>query len=267
MAVLGRAPRQEGPPRAGQSLHAAYTQQYSAWLATRRRAASLSALWWGPLIAAVAIIAGVTTRFPFFGILYFVLATAAVVDVLFRRPDKLVKIRARAAAESDTGKALRAIQIRGQATVLHDRVLTGTADPFEVEHLVLSPRGAFLIDTEQWGGVKFLGNKLYVGHDDQEPLFEKLVKRARVLGEVLTAAAAQDEEVGVVTVQPVIAVHADELKGTPRNMRGVTIVIPPQLGPMLRSPDVRWSPSAVQNLAAAAELLLVSKQSVGAIDF
>lgn len=264
MAVLGRAARQAGPPRAGQSLEAAYTQRYNAWIAARRRTAALSALWLGPAFAAIAIIAGVSTRFPFFGVLYFVLATAAVVDVLFRKPDSLTGIKARAAAESDTGKALRAVQTRGQAAVLHDRMLTGTADPFEVEHLVISPRGAFLIETKRWGGAKMLGTSFYVGHDDQEPVFKKLVERARVLGEVLTAATAHDEEVGVVTVQPVIAVHTESLPGTPRNMLGVTVVIPPQLAPMLRSPDPRWSASAVRNLAAAAELLLVSKQAAGA---
>lgn len=265
MAVLGRAARQEGPPRAGQSLQAAYTQRYGAWIAARRRAAGLSALWWGPAIAAVAIVAGVSTHFPFFGLLYFLLATAAVLDVLFRRPDSLVRVKTRAAAESETGKQLRAVEIRGRATVLHDRMFTATADPFEIEHLVLSPRGAFLIDTKKWGGIKILGATLFVGHTDQEPLFEAMVKRARALGEALTAAAEHDEEVGIVTVYPVIAVHAEELKGTPRNMRGVTIVTLPQLAPMMRSPDVRWSPSAVDSLTAAAEMLLVSKLSTGSV--
>jgi hypothetical protein len=264
MAVLGRAARQEGPPRAGQSLQAAYTQRYNAWLTARRRTASLSALWWGPAIAAIAIVAGVSTQYPFFGVLYFVLATAAVLDVLFRKPDSLTKIKARASAESDTGKALRAIQIRGQATVLHDRMFTGTADRFEVEHLVLSPRGAFLIETKRWSGVKMLGAMFYVGHEDQSPLFKNLVERAQVLGEVLTRAAARDEEVGIVTVLPVLVVHTDELPGTPRNMLGVTVVLPPHLAPMLRSSDPRWSPSAVQSLSAAADLLLVGKQSAGA---
>jgi len=263
MAVLGRAARQDGPPRAGQSLQAAYDQRYSAWITARRRAAALSALWWGPAIAAIAIVAGVSTRYAFFGVLYFILATAAVMDVLFRKPDSLTRIKARAAAESDTGKALHAIEIRGQAAVLHDRMLTGTADPFEVEHLVISPRGVFLIETKRWSGVKMLGTSFYVGHEDQEPVFKKLVERARVLGDVLTAAAANDEEVGIVTVQPVIAIHTDELPGTPRNMLGVTVVIPPQLAPMLRSPDPRFSASAVHSLSTAAELLLVSKQASG----
>jgi hypothetical protein len=266
MAVLGRAVRQEGPPRAGQSLQTAYTQRYDSWIAARRRAAALSALWWGPAIVAVAIIAGVSTHFPFFGVIYFVLATAAVLDVLFRRPDSLVRVKARAAAETDTGKALRAVEIRGRATVMHDRMLTGVSEPFEVEHLVVSPRGIFLIDTKQWRGrkVRVLGTSLFVGHDNQESVFKQLVERAKVLGELLTEAGAHDNEVGVVTVYPILAVHADGLTGTPRNMLGVTLVTPPQLAPTMRTPDVRWSPSAVESLVEAAELLLVSKQSAGA---
>jgi Nuclease-related domain len=263
MAVLGRAARQDGSPRAGQSLQAVYTQRYNAWIAARRRAAALSALWWGPAIVAVAIIAGVSTRYPFFGILYFVLATAAVLDVLFRKPDSLTGIKSRADAESDTGKALRAIQTRGQAVVMHDRILTGTAEPVEVEHLVISPRGAFLIETKRWDKAKILGARFYDGHVDQEPAFKKLVERARLLGDMLTAATANDEEVGIVTVQPVLAVHTEELPGTPRNMLGVTVVIPPQLAPMLRSPDARWSASAVRSLAAAAELRLAGRQTAG----
>jgi hypothetical protein len=267
MALLGRAPRQDGPPRAGRSLHTAYAQRYSAWIAVRRRAAGLSALWWGPAIVAVAIIVGAMTHFPMFGLIYFVLATAAVIDVFFRRPDSLVRVKARAAAESETGRALHGIEIRGRATVLHDRLLIDAGRAaFEVEHLVLSPRGAFLIDSKQWRGrsVRIFGADMYVDHIDQTPMFNRLVAQARALGEALTAAAAHDEEVGIVTVQPILAVHGDSLLGTPRNMQGVTVVVPPQLAPMLRTPDIRWADLAVQSLVAAADQILVSKDSVGA---
>lgn len=266
MATTGRATRRDGPPRAGQSLQTAYSQRYGAWISARRRSAALSALWWGPAIVTVSVVAAYSTHFPLFGVLYFVLATAAVLDVLFRKPDTLVRVRERAAAESGTGKALRAVEIRGRAAVLHDRMLVGVGEPFEIEHLVLSPRGAFLIDTKQWNAhdVRMFGAVMYVNHVDQAPMFKRLVDRARVLGEALTEEAVLDEEVGIVTVQPVLAVHMEKLAGTPRNMLGVTVVTPEQLAPMLRSPDVRWSPSAVDSLIGAANRLLVSKQSTGA---
>jgi hypothetical protein len=267
MALLGRAPRQDGPPRAGQSLQTAYTQRYGAWISARRRAAGLSALWWGPAVVLVSIAVGVSTHFPFFGLVYFVLATAAVIDVFFRRPDALVRVQSRAHAESETGKVLRALEIRGRATVLHDRMLTRTDPPFEVEHLVLSPRGAFLIDSKQWHGrgVRMFGAEMYLDHIDQGPMFRQMAANARALGEALTAAAGHDEEVGIVTVQPVLAVHSDSLPGTPRNMQGVTVVIPPQLAPMLRLPDVRWSATAVDSLVKAADQLLVNKNAAGAV--
>jgi hypothetical protein len=263
MATISRAARRDGPPRAGESLQAAYSQRYSAWISNRRRSAALSALWWGPAIAAVSIVAGYSTHLPAFGVLFFVLAMAAVLDVLFRKPDALVRVRSRAAAESETGKALRALEIRGRASVLHDRMLTRVAEPFEIEHLVLSPRGAFLIDSKQWQNrdVRMFGMKIFVDHEDRAPMFRQLVERARVLGAALTEAAAHDEEVGIVTVQPVLAVHIEKLPGTPRNMLGVTVVTPPQLASTLRSPDVRWSVSAVQSLTEAANSLLVSKDS------
>jgi nuclease-like protein len=267
MATIGRAARRDGPPRAGQSLQTAYSQRYGAWIATRRHSAALSALWWGPLIVAVSIIAGYSTHFPLFGVLYFVLGTAAVIDVLFRKPDSLVRVRARAEAESETGKVLRAVEIRGRATVLHDRILTGFGEPFEIEHLVLSPRGAFLIDSKQWHDhdVRMFGAVMYVNHVDQAPMFKRLVEQARALGEALTEAAALDEEVGIVTVQPLLAVHVEKLPGTPRNMLGVTVLIPEQLASTLRSPDVRWSSKAVDSLILAANRILVSKQSTGAV--
>lgn len=266
MATIGRAARRDGPPRAGQSLQAAYSQRYADWISARRRSAALSALWWGPAIAAVSIFVGYSTHFPMFGVLYFVLATAAVVDVLFRKPDTLVRVRARAAAESETGKELRAVEIRGRATVLHDRMLLGAGEPFEIEHLVISPRGAFLIDSKQWHDhdVRMFGAKMFVNHVDQAPMFKRLVDQARALGEMLTEAAARDDEVGIVTVQPVLAVHMEKLPGTPRNMNGVTVVTPEQLAPMLRSPDVRWSAPAVESLAMAANHLLVRKGATSA---
>jgi hypothetical protein len=108
------------------------------------------------------------------------------------------------------------------------------------------------------------GAVMYVDHVDQAPMFKRLVEQARALGEALTEAAALDEEVGIVTVQPVLAVHMEKLPGTPRNMLGVTVVTPEQLASMMRSPDVRWSPSAVDSLVQAANRLLVSKGSTGA---
>jgi nuclease-like protein len=259
--AASRLPRQSGAPRAGQSLHAAYNMRHDVWIARRRRAAALSALWWVPAIVAVGAVVGAGTHIPVFGLIFIVLAVWAVLDVLFRKPDRLVRVRERADAESGTGRFLRQVEIRGGATVLHDRLLTAVADPFETEHVVVSPRGVFLIDSKQWHGqaVRVVGPDIYVNHADQTPMFKQLVEHARVLGDTLTAAAARDEEVGVVSVTPVLAVHADDLHGTPRTMQGVIVVTPPQLSETLRSPDIRWSGQAVGTLVEVANLLLIRK--------
>ena len=264
--AVSRVPRQNAAPRAGQSLHAVYNQRHDAWISQRRRTAALSALWWVPAIVAVGLLVGAMTHFAAFGLIVVVLGVWCVLDVLFRKPDRLVRVRERAAAESGTGKVLRAVEIRGGASVLHDRLLTAVADPFEVEHLVMSPRGVFMIDSKQWHGhaVRLVGADMYVNHATQEPMFKALVEHARILGEALTRAAARDEEVGVVSVTPVLAVHADDMHGTPRSMQGVIVVIPPQLPGTLRSPDVRWSPQAVASLIEAADLLLIRKDPAAA---
>jgi hypothetical protein len=249
-------------PRAGESLHATYEQRHADWIRRRRRGVWLSAVWWGPLLVAMAIGSGVLLKFPAFGVLFLVLSAAAVIDVAFCKPDALVLVKSRASAESATGRLLRYVEIRGGATVLHDRMVFGTAEPFEIEHLVVSPRGVFLIDSKQWTdrGVRLLGRDLYLDNDNQSPGFKKLAEQARTLGELLTGAAGTDEEVGVVTVVPVVAVHGDEIRSTPLNIHNVILLMPEQLPVVLRRPDLRWSPSAVGSIAAAAELLLIRKE-------
>jgi hypothetical protein len=261
----GRLLRHDGPPRAGQSLQVLYAHRRGEWASARRRGVFLSALWWGPAIVALGIIAGAVTHFAAFGLLLIGLSFAAAFDVAFRKPDALLLVRERASAESGTGRVLRAVEIRGGANVLHDRMLAGVANPFEVEHMVISPRGAFLIDTKHWqGGIRMFGHEMYLGHTSQEPLFKQLVERARVIGEQLTDVAARDEEVGVVTVTPVLAIHCDALAGTPRKMQGVVVVTPHQLPALMRAPDLRWSAPATAHLVEAAELLLVRKDPVSA---
>jgi hypothetical protein len=252
-------------PGAGESLRATFESRRHQWRADRRRTFLLSAVWWGPAIVALGVAAGASTRFPAFGILVVLLGFAAVVDVALHRPGSLIAIEQRATAEVSTGRVLRAVEIRGGAKVLHDRMLIGRAESFEVEHLVVSPRGIFLVDTKQWEGksVRMFGAAMFVNHHDQAGLCKELRERARILGEALTDAADDDEEVGVVTVTPMLAVHHENLPGTPRLMLGVVVVLPAQLPSVLRSSPLRWSNSAVQSLVIASERILVRKSPQG----
>ena len=252
-------------PSAGDSLRATFDVRRRQWRAERRRIFWLSAVWWGPGIVLLGVFAGASTRFPAFGILVSVLGFAAAANVGLNRPRSLVAIQQRASAESGTGRALHAVEIRGGAKVLHDRMLVGRGESFEVEHLVVSPRGVFLVDTKQWEGksVRMFGTTMFVNHHDQADMFKEFTERARILGEALTEAAAANEEVGVVTVTPLLAVHHANLPGTPRQMLGVIIVLPAQLPIVLRGSFPRWQGAAVQSLIEAAERMLVRKSPPG----
>lgn len=248
--------------QAGTSLRAEYQQGRKRFAADRRRSVWLSALWWGPAAVVLGLFGGLGTRYGMFGLLVFVLAVAAVIDVGFRRPSSLERIRQRAEAEAGTARVLRLYQVRGGGRMLHDRVFAGPdAESFEVEHLVVGPRGVYLIDSKQWHGfdVRLLGASVFVNHVDQAPAFAQLKAHAAAIGEALGTAAGADEEVGVVSVTPVLAVHADKLTGTPRVVDGVILMRPEQLAEVLRSADLRWSRTAADHMAEAAEYLLPAR--------
>lgn len=258
----GKSRREDAPPRAGQSLRDEYTMRQRQWIVQRRRAAALSATWWVPTLAVLSFVIGETTHFGMFGALVFVLGSAAVLDVMFRRPDSLVRVRVRADAEQDTGRVLDLARIRGGEIALHDRMfVAGAEDPFEVEHLVLSVRGVFLVDSKQWAGrkVQFIGGELYIDQIDQAPMFKEFVEHAQVIGEALTAAGGHDENVGVVTVNPMLVVHSGTVSGTPRTHHGVIILTPAQLAGTLRAPAHRWTVDTVRFMAEAAEVMLLRK--------
>jgi len=256
--VPGRGAGESGARVAGSSLRSTYEDGRRQWAARRRRAVFLSALWWAPAAVAFGLLAGIGTHFAFFGVLVTLLALAAVMDVAFQRPESLDRIKARAAAESSTARTLEMLKVRGGGHIVNDRYFGASADPFEIEHLVVTPRGVFLIDSKEWHGfdVRLLGTELYVNHVHQGSALKEMVGHAQTLGEALSVAAAGDEEVGVVGVSCVLAVHADGLTGTPRVMGGVIVVRPEQLLAVLRAPDLRWSARATGHVANAAEALL-----------
>ena len=247
------------PHQAGASLRVEYEDGRRQWAARRHRAVWLSALWWGPGAVLLGLLAGIGTRYALFGLLVTVLAIAAVIDVGFRHPQSLDRIKARADAESGTAKELRLVQLRGGARTLHDRFfVAGGGEAFEVEHLVVTPRGVFLIDSKEWHGfdVRLLGVELFVNHVNQDEALNRMRANAAEIGKALAEAAGGHEEVAVVDVTSVLSVHADGITGTPRVMSGVIVVRPEQLPELLRSAPPLWSPAATEHVAAAAEALL-----------
>lgn len=250
-------------PRAGQSLHDEYTRRHREWLFRRSRAATLSAAWWVPLLAVVALAVGEVTHFGMFGVLVFGLGLAGTLDVLFRRPGSLLRVQARAAAEEGTGRHLEQVGVRSGQVALHDRMYVGDAGggPFEVEHLVFSSTGVFLIDSKQWSGskVQLFGAALYVNQKSQADLVKEMKARAKRIGTALTEVGQADEQVGIVTVYPVLVAHMPDMKGLPRTINGVLLITPAQIPSVLASPGFRWNHSTAKGLAAAAEGLFVPK--------
>lgn len=249
----------EQPHQAGASLRVQYEDSRRAWAARQRRSVWLSAIWWGPAAVLFGVLAGVGTKYALFGLLITGLVIAAVIDVGFRHPQSMDRLRDRANAEAGTARELRLLQVRGGARNYHDRFFASPSGAsFEVEHLVITPRGVFLVDSKEWHGfdVRLLGLDLFVNHVKQDAAMAQMRANAIELGKALTVAAGADEEVGVVDVTSVLAVHADGITGTPRVMYGVIVVRPEQLPELLRSAYPRWSASATANLAAAAEGLL-----------
>jgi hypothetical protein len=257
--LLGRAVGRAEPHQAGASLRAEYEDSRRQWASRRRKAVWLSALWWGPAAVALGVLAGVGTRYALFGLLVTVLVIAAAINVGFSRPQSMDRVKARADAEAGTARTLRLLQIRGGARTLHDRFYPSyDGESFEVEHLVVSPHGIFMIDTKQWNGfdVRLLGLDLFVNHVKQDEAFTQMRANAAQLGKALAEAAGTNEEVGVVDVTSVVSVHADGITGTPRVIYGVIVVRPEQLNEVLRTSALRWSYSATESLVAAAEGLL-----------
>ena len=196
--VPGRGAGEGGARSAGSTLRSTYEDGRRQWAARRRRAVFLSALWWAPAAVAFGLLAGICTHFAFFGVLVTVLALAAVMDVAFQRPQSLDRIKARAAAESSTARTLEMLKVRGGGHTINDRYFGATAEPFDVEHLVVTPRGVFLVDSKEWRGfdVRLLGTELYVNHVHQGTALKDMVAHAQAIGEALSVAAAADEEVG-----------------------------------------------------------------------
>src|SRR6266581_8515575 len=94
----------EQPHQAGASLRTQYEDSRRVWAGRRRRSVWLSALWWGPAAVLFGLLAGVGTKYALFGLLVTALVIAAVIDVGFRHPESLDRLKDRADAEAGTAR-------------------------------------------------------------------------------------------------------------------------------------------------------------------
>jgi hypothetical protein len=214
---------------AGSSLRAVNASLQSAWAAQRRKRIKDS-LWWAlPLAALSGVITSAMTRRVYFGVGFAILVLLMLADLAYTKPEHVSLAGRRASGEAATARAIKPLRFQG-FTALHDRRLApGTVPgipPVDIEHLLIGPPGVFLLDSKNWMGgpePQMIGTDLWVGLDNRE----SMLKRLGVEAQNLTTALGPRLPRGV-KVEPVLVIHAKDLRPTPRFLNGVTILLPDQ---------------------------------------
>lgn len=267
-------PDRSAAPRAGTSVRRTYQQDHATWLADRRRLVTRNIGWTVGGAALLGAYAGWRTQIAgtkfgyFFGVVFGLLIVLAFFDVAFRQPSGLVQTRLRAAGQGATAKLLRPLEHRG-FTVLHDRALPysdlGGAS-VDVDHLVVGQSGVYLIGSRNWMDgppARIAGNALYHGAEPQAEMLRQLRRDADEVGRALAGGLDDgfDQGLAAISVTPVLAVHAQELSGTPRLIEGVAVLRAEQLWAVLER-DVRsWSSAMANRIATTADLTFPPRPS------
>lgn len=255
-----RSVRAAGSPEAGNSLRGVQRSASGEW-ARGRRSAVRGALWWAlPLCVASGVAAAVITHRAYFGYGFAALAVLAMADIALTRPGGLGTAGQRAAGEAATAKAFRPLRFLGYAA-LHDRRLPPNSTPgasaVDVEHLLIGPAGVFLVDSKNWQSgpkVQYAEKSLYRGTENQGPALDRVASEARTLTEALKGRLPTG-----VAVQPLVVVHVKELQPTPRYLKGVLILLPAQLDPVLRSMRQVMTATQASTLASALDRILAPR--------
>lgn len=138
--------------------------------------------------------------------------------------------------ERALGKLLDPLRDEGLA-VLHDRRIPGSKA--NVDHLVVAPRGVFVVDAKNYKGrveKRDRGGfstdyRLYVGGRDKTALVAGMTKQAQAV-----RAALGDEDASVKVCKTICFVDADwSMFARPIEMDGVRVLWPRALGKLLRT--------------------------------
>jgi len=245
---------------AGSSLRAVNTSVQSAWAAQRRKRVKDS-LWWAlPGIVLCGVIGSAMTRHAYFGVGFAVLVALALADLAYTKPGHVSLAGRRASGEAATAKAIKPLRFQG-FTALHDRRLAAGAvpgiPPVDIEHLLVGPAGVFLLDSKNWTSgprPQMIGDSLFVGMDNREETLKLLDLEARNL----TTALRPNLPRGV-KVEPVLVVHAKDLRPTPRFLDGVTILLPEQLPSVFSQMRQVMTATQAAKLADALDALLPAR--------
>ncbi|WP_370345538.1 nuclease-related domain-containing protein [Catenulispora sp. EB89] len=175
------------------------------------------------------VVASAMTRHGYFGVGFAALVALVLADLAYTKPADVSLAGRRASGEAATARAIKPLRFQG-FTALHDRRLASGAvpgiPPLDIEHLLIGPAGVFLLDSKNWASgpkPQMIGDKLFVGMDNRETTLKRLDLEAQNL----TSALGRNLPSGV-KVEPVLVVHAKDLRPTPRFLDGVTILLPEQ---------------------------------------
>lgn len=134
-------------------------------------------------------------------------------------------------------------------TVLHDRLLWPGQSPVNLDHVVVGPGGAFLIDAKNWrGSVAVWEGNLYQHTGPRDA--RRSVSKHQEVAKVHAMAAHMAEEAGM-PVTPVIGLagrHESEF-GEPQLIRGVWVVAASGITAWLRAQDARLEREEVSRAA------------------
>lgn len=157
----------------------------------------------------------------------------------------------------------RTLQVVEGLHVLHDRRVPGTAG--NIDHIVISPAGVFVVDAKQWQGrieIRNRGNffrpdrRLFIGRRDGSDLAIGLAWQVEAVTTALTAAGVDP----VPSITPVLCfVDGDwPLIAPPDSYAGVRLESPKPLREIASAQGV-LDPSAVEGLTRALALALPSR--------
>ena len=134
-------------------------------------------------------------------------------------------------------------------TVLHDRLLSPGLSPVNLDHVVVGPAGAFLIDAKNWrGSITAWQDNLYqhTGSRDARQSQSRQHEVAKVHG--MAAYMAADTAMPVTPVICLAGRHEGEF-GEPQLIRGVWVLAVSQVTAWLRSQPSRLEREEVERAA------------------
>lgn len=142
-------------------------------------------------------------------------------------------------------------------TVLHDRRVPGSAA--NVDHLVIGPNRAWLIDSKAWDGrIKLLGDgRLWYGRTCLDNTIQ-LVRWAAARVEAVLAEAAPEDGFAL---QAVICMHGARLPRSPLRWDGVVLTEAKDLFGLIARSDSMFPDAAAMLRASGADRLLRRAQA------